>query len=84
MTRSLRTIYVKREDPDSRMKAAEEICRRASSGGEWARVLLFPEGRRANHTHTISMRTVAMPFHFQNHTPCYTPKDSGWPGPLLL
>ena len=44
ISRTMRTIYVEREDPDSRMKAAEEIRRRAHTRGEWPKVLLFPEG----------------------------------------
>ena len=44
MAKALRTIFVKRDDPDSKMKAAQEIQRRASSGGVWPKVLLVPEG----------------------------------------
>ena len=42
--RTLRTIFVEREDPNSRMKAVGEIRRRTHSGGEWPKVQLFPEG----------------------------------------
>ena len=45
ITRTLRTIYVEREDPESRMKAAEEIRRRTHTRGEWPKVLVFPEGK---------------------------------------
>lgn len=45
VTRTLRTIYVEREDPESRMKAAEEIRRRTHTRGEWPKVLIFPEGK---------------------------------------
>lgn len=45
ITRTLRTIYVEREDPESRMKAAEEIRRRTHTRGEWPKVLIFPEGK---------------------------------------
>ncbi len=44
MAKGLRTIFVKRDDPDSRMKAAQEIQQRASSEGEWPKVLIYPEG----------------------------------------
>ena len=44
ITKTLRTIYVEREDPNSRMKAAEEIRRRTHTRGEWPKVLVFPEG----------------------------------------
>lgn len=44
LTKALRTIYVNRDDTDSKMKAAHEIQRRALSGGVWPKVLLFPEG----------------------------------------
>ena len=43
----MRTIYVERQDPDSRMKAAEEIRRRTHTRGEWPKVLIFPEGLEA-------------------------------------
>ena len=49
ITRTLRTIYVSREDSSSRMKAVQEIRRRAQSRGEWPKVLIFPEGTT---THT--------------------------------
>jgi lysophosphatidylcholine acyltransferase/lyso-PAF acetyltransferase len=44
VTKTMRTIYVKRDDPNSKTKAAEEIHRRATSGGVWPKVLIFPEG----------------------------------------
>ena len=49
ITRTLRTIYVSREDSSSRMKAVQEIRRRVQSRGEWPKVLIFPEGTT---THT--------------------------------
>ena len=39
---------MRRDDPDSRVRASEEIQRRAASGGKWARVLIFPEGDSHN------------------------------------
>lgn len=45
ITRTMRTIYVERQDPDSRMKAADEIRRRTHTRGEWPKVLIFPEGK---------------------------------------
>lgn len=41
----MRTIFVKRDDTDSKVKAAQEIRRRASSDGVWPKVQLFPEGK---------------------------------------
>ena len=40
----VRTIFVKRDDTDSKIKAAQEIKRRADSDGVWPKVQLFPEG----------------------------------------
>lgn len=44
ISKTMRTIFVKRDDHESRAGAAEEIRRRAESGGQWPRVLIFPEG----------------------------------------
>ena len=44
ISKIMRTILVERDNYESRMKAAEEIQRRASSKGHWPRVLIFPEG----------------------------------------
>ena len=54
----MRTIYVKREDPDSRMKAAEEIRRRTHTRGEWPKVLLFPEGELSGYNVAISHNNI--------------------------
>ena len=42
--RTFRTIFVEREEQDSRNKAVREIRKYASSKGEWPQVLIFPEG----------------------------------------
>lgn len=46
--RALRTIFVDREGDTSRTNTAEEINRRASSGGNWPKVMIFPEGTTTN------------------------------------
>ena len=48
ITRSVRAIYVSREDPDSRAKSAEEIRRRTLTKGAWPKVLIYPEGTTTN------------------------------------
>lgn len=48
ITRSVRAIYVSREDPDSRAKSAEEIRRRTHTKGAWPKVLIYPEGTTTN------------------------------------
>ena len=63
ITRTMRTIYVERQDPDSRMKAAEEIRRRTHTRGEWPKVLIFPEGPRLPHTVTTQCASHFF-FHF--------------------
>lgn len=59
LTKALRTIYVNRDDTDSKMKAAHEIQRRALSGGVWPKVLLFPEGTTHNRKLLISFKKGA-------------------------
>ena len=51
VTHTLKTIFVSREDRESRQRCGEEIKRRANAGGDWPPVLIFPEGeldRRAD------------------------------------
>lgn len=42
--RATQPVYVSRTDPDSRKKTISEIKRRASSGGKWPHIVIFPEG----------------------------------------
>ena len=44
---SAQTLFVSREDPQSRQKTVAEIIRRARSG-QWSRLALFPEGSTSN------------------------------------
>ena len=60
ITKTLRTIYVEREDPQSRVKAAEEIRRRTHTRGEWPKVLIFPEGIQMHDVIQVLVHTVSM------------------------
>ena len=40
----MHTIFVKRSDSESRLKAIKEIQRRARDAGQWPTTLIFPEG----------------------------------------
>jgi len=42
--RATQPVYVSRTDPNSRKKTISEIKRRASSGGKWPHIVIFPEG----------------------------------------
>ena len=46
LAKTARTIFVKRNDPESRTKTKEEICRRAASQGKWPVMAIFPEGKQ--------------------------------------
>ena len=48
ITHAFRTIYVCREDSNSRMRAAEDIQARAHSGGAWPKILVFAEGTQSS------------------------------------
>ena len=41
----MHTIFVKRSDSESRLKAMKEIRRRAHDTGHWPTTLIFPEGQ---------------------------------------
>ena len=43
VTHVMRPIFVSRDDPNSRQRAAEEIRQRVEAG-TWPSVLIFPEG----------------------------------------
>ena len=40
----MHTIFVERSDSESRVKAKQEIQRRAHDAGHWPTTLIFPEG----------------------------------------
>ncbi len=46
--RSIRAIFVSREDPESRAKSVAEIQRRVNDAGVWPNVMIFPEGTTTN------------------------------------
>ncbi|ESO91104.1 hypothetical protein LOTGIDRAFT_217653 [Lottia gigantea] len=52
-------VYVKREDPDSRVNTIKEISRRAQSKGEWPQVIIFPEGTCTNRSCLITFKPGA-------------------------
>lgn len=52
-------VYVCREDPNSRQNTIKEIQRRADSGGEWAQVIIFPEGTCTNRSCLITFKPGA-------------------------
>ena len=45
----MHTIFVKRSDSESRVKASKEIQRRARDTGQWPTTLIFPEGHASLH-----------------------------------
>ncbi|KAH0619649.1 hypothetical protein JD844_000486, partial [Phrynosoma platyrhinos] len=57
--KSLQPVVVSRVDPDSRKNTITEITRRATSGGQWPQVLIFPEGTCTNRTCLITFKQGA-------------------------
>ncbi|XP_027038685.1 lysophosphatidylcholine acyltransferase 2-like [Pocillopora damicornis] len=57
--RALQPVYVSRTDPNSRKKTISEIKRRASSGGKWPHVVIFPEGTCTNRKCLITFKPGA-------------------------
>ncbi|XP_067327221.1 lysophosphatidylcholine acyltransferase 2 [Anolis sagrei] len=56
---SLQPVVVSRVDPDSRKNTINEITRRATSGGQWPQVLVFPEGTCTNRSCLITFKQGA-------------------------
>ncbi|EMP41272.1 Lysophosphatidylcholine acyltransferase 2 [Chelonia mydas] len=54
--RSFQPILVSRLDPDSRRNTINEITKRATSGGQWPQVLIFPEGTCTNRSCLITFK----------------------------
>ncbi|XP_067407533.1 lysophosphatidylcholine acyltransferase 2 isoform X2 [Emydura macquarii macquarii] len=54
--RSLQPVLVSRVDPDSRRNTINEITKRATSGGQWPQVLIFPEGTCTNRSCLITFK----------------------------
>jgi len=57
--RATQPVYVSRTDPNSRKKTISEIKRRASSGGKWPHVVIFPEGTCTNRKCLITFKPGA-------------------------
>ncbi|KAG8563293.1 hypothetical protein GDO81_016007 [Engystomops pustulosus] len=57
--RALQPVLVSRLDPDSRRNTINDITKRATSGGEWPQVLIFPEGTCTNRSCLISFKPGA-------------------------
>ncbi|XP_053555543.1 lysophosphatidylcholine acyltransferase 2 isoform X2 [Bombina bombina] len=57
--RALQPVLVSRVDPESRKTTINEITQRATSGGKWPQVLLFPEGTCTNRSCLISFKQGA-------------------------
>nr|XP_010961944.1 lysophosphatidylcholine acyltransferase 2 isoform X1 [Camelus bactrianus] len=59
LLRALQPVLVSRVDPDSRKNTINEIIRRATSGGEWPQMLIFPEGTCTNRSCLITFKPGA-------------------------
>ncbi|CAN2389540.1 lysophosphatidylcholine acyltransferase 2 [Pristimantis euphronides] len=57
--RALQPVLVSRVDPDSRRNTINEITKRATSGGKWPQVVIFPEGTCTNRSCLISFKPGA-------------------------
>ena len=60
----MHTIFVKRSDSDSRVKAMKEIQRRARDTGHWPTTLIFPEGPASLHFVVICDFTTMCIYNF--------------------
>lgn len=59
LLRALQPVLVSRVDPDSRKNTINEIKKRATSGGEWPQILVFPEGTCTNRSCLITFKPGA-------------------------
>ncbi|XP_032710339.1 lysophosphatidylcholine acyltransferase 2 [Lontra canadensis] len=59
LLRALQPVLVSRVDPDSRKNTINEIVRRATSGGQWPQILVFPEGTCTNRSCLITFKPGA-------------------------
>ncbi|XP_011358438.1 lysophosphatidylcholine acyltransferase 2 isoform X2 [Pteropus vampyrus] len=59
LLRAVQPVLVSRVDPDSRKNTINEIVRRATSGGEWPQILVFPEGTCTNRSCLITFKPGA-------------------------
>ncbi|KAM9384869.1 lysophosphatidylcholine acyltransferase 1 [Pholidichthys leucotaenia] len=56
---SIRPVFVSRSNQDSRRKTVEQIKQRASSGGKWRQIMIFPEGTCTNRSGLILFKAGA-------------------------
>uniref|UniRef100_A0A8D2E0S7 Lysophosphatidylcholine acyltransferase 2 n=1 Tax=Sciurus vulgaris TaxID=55149 RepID=A0A8D2E0S7_SCIVU len=59
LLRTTQPVLVSRVDPDSRKNTINEIIKRATSGGEWPQILVFPEGTCTNRSCLITFKPGA-------------------------
>ncbi|XP_035137598.1 lysophosphatidylcholine acyltransferase 2 isoform X1 [Callithrix jacchus] len=59
LLRAVQPVLVSRVDPDSRKNTINEIIKRATSGGEWPQILVFPEGTCTNRSCLITFKPGA-------------------------
>lgn len=59
LLRALQPVLVSRVDPDSRKNTINEIKKRATSGGQWPQILVFPEGTCTNRSCLITFKPGA-------------------------
>ncbi|XP_029780911.1 lysophosphatidylcholine acyltransferase 2 isoform X2 [Suricata suricatta] len=59
LLRAVQPVLVSRVDPDSRKNTINEIIRRATSGGQWPQILVFPEGTCTNRSCLITFKPGA-------------------------
>nr|XP_026248064.1 lysophosphatidylcholine acyltransferase 2 [Urocitellus parryii] len=59
LLRAVQPVLVSRVDPDSRKNTINEIVKRATSGGEWPQILVFPEGTCTNRSCLITFKPGA-------------------------
>lgn len=59
LLQTVQPVLVSRVDPDSRKNTINEIIKRATSGGEWPQILVFPEGTCTNRSCLITFKPGA-------------------------
>ncbi|XP_004600722.2 lysophosphatidylcholine acyltransferase 2 [Sorex araneus] len=59
LLQAIQPVLVSRIDPDSRKNTINEIIKRATSGGEWPQILVFPEGTCTNRSCLITFKPGA-------------------------
>ncbi|XP_008592761.1 PREDICTED: lysophosphatidylcholine acyltransferase 2-like, partial [Galeopterus variegatus] len=59
LLQAVQPVLVSRTDPDSRKNTINEIIKRATSGGLWPQILVFPEGTCTNRSCLITFKPGA-------------------------